>query len=318
MAESDIDVLLTTKQQIAAAKKLMTDRESMQQCDRSELYCRLRVGQLVPKETGGRGKLSSADDSLSATQRYEWRLMAEYEPISRSLIDKVKPYRQIIDELKRRKRRVNPPKITDKTVAQDVWLPSAPVAVADLADKIPAHLKPLDAIITDPPYHLETIHCWEDLTDFASETLKPGGILVAYSGQMFLPETMEALRTRLDYVWMGAVIHNGPFFQLREHKIQVGWKPLLIFSNGKPAIENWWMDTLTMGRVEKDYHGWQQAEAEAAYLIEQFTVEGELVCDPMVGGGTTAAAAIKSRRRFVGSDLDPDALHATRERLNAR
>ena len=41
-------------------------------------------------------------------------------------------------------------------------------------------------------------------------------------------------------------------------------------------------------------------------LIERLTKPGQLVCDPFLGGGTTALAALALGRKFVGCDIDED------------
>src|SRR5690606_33276902 len=43
-------------------------------------------------------------------------------------------------------------------------------------------------------------------------------------------------------------------------------------------------------------------------IIERLTDPGETVADPMVGSGSTAIAALKAGRAFVGADIDPMAL----------
>ena len=50
---------------------------------------------------------------------------------------------------------------------------------------------------------------------------------------------------------------------------------------------------------------WQQAEAEAVYLIQHLTRPGDLVIDPMMGAGTTIAAVLKLGRKAIGIDVDP-------------
>jgi len=47
-------------------------------------------------------------------------------------------------------------------------------------------------------------------------------------------------------------------------------------------------------------------------IVERLTVPGDVVADPMVGSGTTAVAALKAKRHFVGADIDPMALLLTR------
>src|SRR5207248_11651837 len=43
----------------------------------------------------------------------------------------------------------------------------------------------------------------------------------------------------------------------------------------------------------------------------------ELVLDPFVGSGSTAVAAVRSGRHFIGYDTDPDYATAARERVSA-
>lgn len=50
-------------------------------------------------------------------------------------------------------------------------------------------------------------------------------------------------------------------------------------------------------------------------LITNSTVEGELVADPFLGSGTTAVAALKTRRRFAGCDIEPAAVDLANARV---
>ncbi|MCU1353260.1 MAG: modification methylase [Acidimicrobiales bacterium] len=51
------------------------------------------------------------------------------------------------------------------------------------------------------------------------------------------------------------------------------------------------------------------------WLIELYTYEGELVLDPFLGSGSTAVAAQRTGRRFVGYDLDPSYVALARDRI---
>jgi DNA modification methylase len=75
------------------------------------------------------------------------------------------------------------------------------------------------------------------------------------------------------------------------------------------------MNTLSSPGAEKDAHPWQKPLGNVAYYLQQFSEPGELVCDPFLGGGTTAVAAQQEGRRFIGSDVDPGAVQVTLERL---
>jgi site-specific DNA-methyltransferase (adenine-specific) len=50
-------------------------------------------------------------------------------------------------------------------------------------------------------------------------------------------------------------------------------------------------------------------------LIQLYTYEGEVVLDPFIGSGTTAVAAIKARRHFVGYDMEPTYVEMARQRV---
>jgi site-specific DNA-methyltransferase (adenine-specific) len=50
-------------------------------------------------------------------------------------------------------------------------------------------------------------------------------------------------------------------------------------------------------------------------LIELFTYKGDLVLDPFMGSGSTAVAAMRSGRHFVGFDTDPSYVELARARL---
>ena len=50
-------------------------------------------------------------------------------------------------------------------------------------------------------------------------------------------------------------------------------------------------------------------------LIELYTYEGDLVLDPYLGSGTTAVAALQTRRHYLGFDTDPEYVTAAQARI---
>jgi len=50
--------------------------------------------------------------------------------------------------------------------------------------------------------------------------------------------------------------------------------------------------------------------------IQLYTFKGEVVLDPFCGVGTTCIAAIKTRRHFIGIDINPEYAEKARERIN--
>lgn len=52
-----------------------------------------------------------------------------------------------------------------------------------------------------------------------------------------------------------------------------------------------------------------------AWLIKTYTNEGAVVLDPTCGSGTTAEACVKTGRRFIVMDKDPECFEITKGRL---
>lgn len=48
----------------------------------------------------------------------------------------------------------------------------------------------------------------------------------------------------------------------------------------------------------------------------RYSIEGDTVLDPFIGGGTTAVESKLTNRNFVGVDINPRALERTKEKLN--
>lgn len=180
------------------------------------------------------------------------------------------------------------------------------------------HLEPgsVDLIFTDPPYPVEFVECWSELGELATKALKPGGFLLAYTGQYTMLDAIDRLRDAgMSYFWCHAVQHDGAFFRMNATHVQCGWKPVLVFRNGPGDPPNWHKDIVTDGTREKGEHEWQQSEAEAAYWISELSRPDDLVVDPFLGGGTTAVVCRDLGRRFVGCEVDEHAVQNARERL---
>lgn len=165
----------------------------------------------------------------------------------------------------------------------------------------------VNIVLTDPMYGKDHLHLWKDLAKFASRVLKPGSLLVAYSGQTYLMEVLKSLEQYLSYVWIAGIRYSYPnnIFPLR---IKNSLKLLLLFSKGPydPGPTQYWLRDLIDGdhyTTTKQESELQQGSGEAAYLIETLTHPGDLVVDPFTGTGTVPLAAKRNGRRFMGAEI---------------
>lgn len=173
----------------------------------------------------------------------------------------------------------------------------------------------LDAIVTDPPYPAEYLPLYGVLAAKAAKWLKPGGSLLAMAGQSYLPTIIASMAAHLNYHWTIAYLTpGGQSAQLWQRKVNTFWKPVLWFVKGEYTGD--WVGDVTRSEMnDKRFHEWGQSEGGMADLLDRFTYPGQIVCDPFLGGGTTAIVAVVKHRRFIGMDSSADAITTTRKRL---
>jgi hypothetical protein len=171
-----------------------------------------------------------------------------------------------------------------------------------------------DLFLTDPVYN--EVSGYDRLADLAAAKLKPGGLCLAYCGQMYLPQVLAAMARHLRYWWAFAVPVADQPKAIYARSIQARWKPVVAFAKPpmRPAA-NWLADWIEGGGRDKRYHEWGQAEAEAVYLIQRLTEPGELVVDPYAGGGAFPAAAKATNRRWLATERDEATAIIARKRL---
>jgi len=184
----------------------------------------------------------------------------------------------------------------------------------EIGNKIPDDS--VDLIFTDPPYDRKAIELFDGLGEFAARVLRPGGSLIAYIGQIQLPDAVADLSKHLRYWWTCSCYHSGPtLLRMNEYGIVNGWKPMLWFVKGTRGDKTTFVNDVATGTREKSHHEWQQSEAEARYFIELLTEKDGFVVDPFCGGGTTPAACIALERQWAAFEIDEATISNAAERV---
>jgi len=180
--------------------------------------------------------------------------------------------------------------------------------------------KKCDLIFCDPPYSREHLTLYGDLGAWAQTNLKRGGYLACYAGHYHLPDVLDQLRKHLDYIWTFVIIHKGYYDTkvVYPHNILASWKPVLLFSNGKPAVQHPTMRDVIISGRSKDNYPHEQPVEDAVFFVGCLSQPGDLVVDVCCGSASSGCAVVRlGERRFIGYDKDKRAIAIARRRVAA-
>jgi hypothetical protein len=82
------------------------------------------------------------------------------------------------------------------------------------------------------------------------------------------------------------------------------------------SVDNLWNNCVYRDKAERIGYPTQKPEALLDRIIKCASNEGDVILDPFVGGGTTAAVADKLNRRWIGIDQSVMAIKVTELRLD--
>ncbi len=170
-------------------------------------------------------------------------------------------------------------------------------------------------VATDIPYGGQFVSQIPDLAAFASRVLVEGGIFLTYYGHLYLPQLLAGLGQHLNWGWMMCSTWDGDATIVHHPCVWSHWKPIVVYSKGAWPHAERFPDVLRVQSREKDWHPWQQVLEEVKLLVGYFSKPGDLVCDPCGGSFTTALACRDLGRRFIGCDVDREAVLKGQERL---
>ena len=109
-------------------------------------------------------------------------------------------------------------------------------------------------------------------------------------------------------VWDKRTIGMGYHYRAR-------YEFILFFEKGKRRLNDLGIaDIISVPRVHRGYPA-EKPPAVSEVLVGQSSAPGELVADPFMGSGSVGVAAARLGRRFIGNDLNPDAVRLAASRL---
>jgi len=118
-----------------------------------------------------------------------------------------------------------------------------------------------------------------------------------------------------------------------EYRILPAWEYVFVFRKGKEPrrdksasdgrfiSKNDWKNLVhgvwNIRSVQRnDFHEAMFPEELVANCIKMYSFPGDVVFDPFMGSGTTAAVAKKLGRKYLGYDLDPDSVKLAEDKLS--
>jgi len=109
-------------------------------------------------------------------------------------------------------------------------------------------------------------------------------------------------------VWDKCTIGMGYHYRAR-------YELILFFEKGKRRLNDLGVaDIITVPRIRGGYPA-EKPPQVAEVLVRQSSQPGDLVADPFMGSGSTGLAALRHQRRFLGNDLNAEAVRIAAARL---
>jgi site-specific DNA-methyltransferase (adenine-specific) len=109
-------------------------------------------------------------------------------------------------------------------------------------------------------------------------------------------------------VWDKRTIGMGYHYRAR-------YELILFFEKGKRRLNDLGVaDIITVPRIHRGYPAEKPVKV-SEIVIGQSSQAGDVVADPFMGSGSVGVAAVRLGRRFIGTDLSPDAVQWAAQRL---
>ena len=197
----------------------------------------------------------------------------------------------------------------------------------------------VDLLVTDPAYEsLEKHRAIGTTTRLKHSKASSNDWFHVFPNARFAELFAEVFRVLRRDTHFYLLCDAATMFVAKPEAVKVGfrfWKPLvwdkksigmgyhyraryeliLFFEKGKRRLNDLGVpDIITVPRIRGGYPAEKPPEV-AEILIRQSSIDGDVVADPFMGSGSTGVAAARLGRRFLGNDLNPEAVRIATARL---
>lgn len=211
----------------------------------------------------------------------------------------------------------------------------------------------VDMILCDLPYGTtqcswDTIIPFEPLWGQYKRIIKPNGAIVLTASQPFTSTLVTSNLEQFRYAWVWNKLSPSGHLNAKKQPMrktedicvfcagQEIYNPQGLFRNprlksrsagtegsnaygkhGDINVAIWQGYPTNYLEIKGEFglHPTQKPVALFAYLIRTYTYESEVVLDNCIGSGTTAIAAIKTNRHYIGIDISEEYCEIARERI---
>ena len=197
------------------------------------------------------------------------------------------------------------------------------IRVADCTKKL-SWVKPnsVKLAICDPYYGATGVEVAKGCARNAARVLAPGGSLLMLIGQRHLPDFLKVATTaneELVYHWcIAAPLNQSSPNSVHWLGVSAHWRCILwlVKKPYKPdGLISDLLNVQTRNSIDKEHHPWAQSIEIYKTLIEQLSLPGDTVADFTLGGGNCALASAILNRRFVGCDIEAEAVSKVKKRI---
>ena len=208
----------------------------------------------------------------------------------------------------------------------------------------------VDAVIADPPYGTtackwDSVIPLEPMWEQLKRVIKPNGAIVLFGSQPFTSVLVMSNLKWFKYCWVWnkkqtgnpflanrqplkihediIVFHSERYFPImRQGKFRQkgGGAKSQIFGNTESKTNDQYYPVSILEYPNCDYragktHPTQKPVSLFEYLIRTYTNEDETVLDFTMGSGTTGVACVKTKRDFIGIELDEGYFKIAEQRI---